>query len=538
MLEQTDAQLLRDYAEHRNEAAFRELVSRHADVVYASALRQVSSPDLAQDIAQSVFTDLARKAQPLAATLTGETSLLGWLFRSTRFLVLNQLRHDRRRQARERQAMENFNPISEPAREWECVQPVLDEAMADLSNEDRDALLLRFFKNHNFRAIGAAFGVSDDAAQKRVSRALERLRIQLTSRGVTTTAVALSTALSTNAVPLAPAGLAATLSTAALAGTTFATAATTTALKTIVMTTFQKTLITATIAVAVGAGIYEARQASNLRDQVQSLQQYQTRLTAQLQQQLQDTTSQMTSLIEENEQLKSKHNTMELLKLRGEVTRLRKDASDPNDALAKALVAKVNKLKQRLEETPGASVPELRLLTEEDWFEVANTKLDTDVDYRRALASLRGAADSKFASILHSALSQYLQASNGQFPSDLAQLQSYFTSVADGRMLQRWEITTPKTVSNVGVGVDAIITQKVPVDDVFDTRMAIGSRGYGSVDFLSTQTQDLLAPVYDAFAAAKGGQKPAEISQMLPYATTPEQQAAIEKLMFRSSSTK
>ncbi len=270
MLEKTDAQLLREYVEHRNEAAFGEIVSRHADVVYASALRQVNSPDLAHDIAQGVFSDLARKARPLAETLTRDASLLGWLFRSTRFLALNQLRDDRRRQTRERQAMENFDPISETAPEWERIQPVLDEAMADLTDEDRDAVLLRFFKNRDFRTIGAALGVSDDAAQKRVSRALERLRTQLTSRGVTTTTVALSTVLSANAVPMAPAGLAAMLSTAALAGTTFATTATTTAVKTIAMTTIHKTLIAATLAAAVGAGIYEARQVSNLRDQVQS----------------------------------------------------------------------------------------------------------------------------------------------------------------------------------------------------------------------------------------------------------------------------
>ena len=320
MPETTDAQLLRDYAEHRNEAAFRELVHRHTDVVYASALRQVSSPDLAHDIAQSVFTDLARKAQPLAGTLTGDASLLGWLYRSTRFLALNQLRDDRRRQARERQAMENFDPASETAPEWERVQPVLDEAMADLSDEDREALLLRFFKNRDFRAIGATLGVSDDAAQKRVSRALERLRTQLTSRGVTATAVALSTALSANAVPLAPAGLAATLSTAALAGTTLATATTATVIKTVAMTTLHKTLITAALAVAVGAGIYEARLASQFRDKLQSLRQQQEPLTDQVQQLQQvrdDTLRQLAILREENELLN--RNTRELLKLRGEV---------------------------------------------------------------------------------------------------------------------------------------------------------------------------------------------------------------------------
>ena len=168
-------------------------------------------------------------------------------YRGARFAALNQLRDDRRRQARERQAMQHFDPASDTAPEWDQVQPVLDEAMADLSDEDRDALLLRFFKSYDFRAIGAAFGVSDDTAQKRVTRALERLRTHLTSRGLTTTAAALSAVISTNAVPLAPAGLAATLSTSALAGTTIATTATATAVKTIAMTTLQKAIITAAL---------------------------------------------------------------------------------------------------------------------------------------------------------------------------------------------------------------------------------------------------------------------------------------------------
>ena len=212
MQKKSDIQLLRDYAEHGHEAAFREIVSRHADVVYASALRQAGSPDLARDITQSVFTDLARKARSLAGTLTGDASLLGWLYRSTRFAALNQLRDDWRRHARERLAMQQLDPASETAPEWECVQPVLDEAMAELSDEDREALLLRFFKDRDFRAIGAALGISDDAAQKRVSRALERLRTSLTSRGVTTTAGALSALLVAETVSFAPAGLAATLS--------------------------------------------------------------------------------------------------------------------------------------------------------------------------------------------------------------------------------------------------------------------------------------------------------------------------------------
>jgi DNA-directed RNA polymerase specialized sigma24 family protein len=118
MSEASDAQLLRDYVEHGHEAAFREIVARHTDAVYSAALRQVSSPDLACDVAQSVFTDLARKAPSLARTLDARASLVGWLYRSTRFAALNQWRDDQRRQARERLAMQHFDPVSDPAPEW------------------------------------------------------------------------------------------------------------------------------------------------------------------------------------------------------------------------------------------------------------------------------------------------------------------------------------------------------------------------------------------------------------------------------------
>src|SRR3954454_14206244 len=166
MQDLSDLMLLREYAERGHEPAFSEIVRRHADVVYASALRQAGSPDLAQDIAQSVFSDLARKGRTLASTLNGEAALLGWLYRSTRFAALNKLRDDRRWRTRERHAMEHLSEAQTPS-EWESVQPVLDEVIAELNYEDREALLLRFFKSKDFRAIGLVLGISDDAAQKR-----------------------------------------------------------------------------------------------------------------------------------------------------------------------------------------------------------------------------------------------------------------------------------------------------------------------------------------------------------------------------------
>src|ERR1044071_8773838 len=195
MREQPDLELLREYAEGGCEKAFREIVNRHADVVYASALRQAGSPELAEDITPSVFSDLARKALLLSRKLNGDVAVLGWLFRSTRFVALNQLRDNRRRQARERHAMQQLDCSTETASEWEAMQPVLDELIAQLSDDDREALLLRFFKKHDFRSIGETFGISDDPAQRRVSGAPERWRAGSGSRGVTISAGALAALL-------------------------------------------------------------------------------------------------------------------------------------------------------------------------------------------------------------------------------------------------------------------------------------------------------------------------------------------------------
>ena len=326
MQDKSDAQLLRQYAEAANEAAFREIVLRHTDLVYSSALRRVGSSDLARDVAQSVFTDLARKARPLADKLAQDASLVGWLYRSTRFAALNHLRDDRRRLAHERQAMEQLLSNSETAPDWDRIRPVLDEAMDNLSDEDRDALLLRYFKNHDFRAVGLALGISDDAAQKRVSRAVERLRESFAKRGVTVGAGGLVVVISANAVQAAPVGLAITISTAAaLAGTTTAATATTaTATKVIAMTALQKTIIGATLAAAVGTGIYEAHQASKLRDQNQTLQQQQAPLAEQIQQlqrERDDGTRLLAALRDDNERLN--RNTADLLRLRGQVGSLR-----------------------------------------------------------------------------------------------------------------------------------------------------------------------------------------------------------------------
>jgi RNA polymerase sigma factor (sigma-70 family) len=338
MQPKSDAQLLREYAESGSESAFTELVARHTDLVYSAALRQVSSSDLACDVAQNVFTSLARGARTLAGKLNPDASLAGWLCRCTRNLTLNLRRDDFRRQSRERQAMENLHPSPETAPDWGRLRPLLDEALSGLNEADHDALVLRFFKNLDLRSVGLALGVSDDTAQKRVSRALEKLRDHLAHHGITTTGAALAMAISANAVQAAPVELAATISTAAtLAGTTLATTTTATAIKTIAMTTIQKTLITATIAAAVGTGIFEAHQASMLRGQNQTLQQQQATLTGQIAQLKSDNEGLSNRFAQAGRSPSlSSERLRELLKLRGEVGVLRRQQRELEQSTAAA----------------------------------------------------------------------------------------------------------------------------------------------------------------------------------------------------------
>jgi len=419
--------------------------------------------------------------------------------------------------------------------------------MAELSDEDREALLLRFFQDRDFRAIGASLGVSDDTAQKRVSRALERLRAQFARHGVTTTGTALATAISGYAVQAAPAGLAASFSTAALAGAGISSAATATATvtKTIAMTTMQKTLIAATLAVVAGAGFYQAHQAARLRDQVQSLRLERAPLAEQikeLERERHGASNRLVLLAGENAALKS--NSVELLRLRAELSRLRRESqpaaaskADGSPDVAEAANSwanRVTQLKQRLEQTAGAKIPELQYLTDQDWLHAARYELNSEADYRRAFSTLRDAAENKFALMIQKALKSYRRA-NQQMPADMLQLQPYFDAPVDEAMLQRWEVAPAKTVESLGLGGDVIITQREPVDDVFDTRFGIGPEGFGSTDFLSREVGKTMDPLYAAFKTDHNGQWPDDVTQLQPYVTTPEQQAALQKLVLKNA---
>jgi RNA polymerase sigma factor (sigma-70 family) len=209
------ATLLREFLATRSEAAFSALVRAQIDLVY-SAARRICAGDthLAEDITQTVFADLARKA----ARLPHDIMLSAWLYRHTFFVASSMIRTERRRRAREQEAvaMNATHETAEP--DWALLAPHLDEAMNALAEADRRALVLRYFDKLDLRAVGERLGVSEDTAQKRVARALERLKTRFARKGVTVSLTALAASLLAHAVSAAPAVLAAQTASAVGAG--------------------------------------------------------------------------------------------------------------------------------------------------------------------------------------------------------------------------------------------------------------------------------------------------------------------------------
>jgi RNA polymerase sigma factor (sigma-70 family) len=207
-----DSQLLQGYLDG-SEPAFRELVARYVNLVYSAALRHLGDAAQAEDVVQTVFTALARKA----GRLPEGTVLGGWLYRHTCFVAAQCLRTERRRLAREREAVAMNVPEDNREAQWEQLSPLLEEAMQRLRTSDRDAVVLRFFENRNLRSVGESLGISEEAARKRIARGLEKLRVFFSHRGASLSTASLATLLGANAVTAAPPGLAVAAGSAALA---------------------------------------------------------------------------------------------------------------------------------------------------------------------------------------------------------------------------------------------------------------------------------------------------------------------------------
>lgn len=378
MTDQTDSLLLKAYVERGLEAGFNELVHRHVDLVYSAAIRMVRDPHLAEDVTQGAFIALARQASELVERAT----LGGWLHRTAQNIAAQTVRTIERRRAREQEAFAmSEQTLTSPDVRWEQIEPHLDAALGELNDADRDAVALRYFHKKSAAEIATILGVSDDAAQKRVNRAVDKLREVLAKNKITIGAGSLGILISANAVQAAPAGLAANI-LAATSGLTL-TAGT---------TMIQKLFIAGFAAVAIGGGIYSF----HLQKQIAALQEQQTSLNqqiAQLSQERDDAKNQLAAAQREIEQ--RQNNLDELLRLRSETGVLRRqlDEAAKNNRALPAAVAAIN---------TNSSMPQIHVLARfltmpndvsAGWYDSTSAGILTSENFSIALKQLRSRND-------------------------------------------------------------------------------------------------------------------------------------------------
>lgn len=213
MPESDDISLLREYVDNDSESAFASLVTRHINKVYAVALRHTRNVQQAEEITQAVFVILAQKARRFGKGVV----LSGWLYQTARLTALTLVRSEIRRTRRQQEAQMQTELNKPEADVWSQVMPLLDSAMAGLSEKDRHAVVLRFFDDKSLKEVGTALGGSEEAAKRRVHRAVEKLRHFFARHGVVVSSAVLMTAIAANSVQAAPANLAPAATALALA---------------------------------------------------------------------------------------------------------------------------------------------------------------------------------------------------------------------------------------------------------------------------------------------------------------------------------
>lgn len=323
MTRTSDQQLLREFAGQGDEQAFDALVKRHLPLVHSIARRQLGDAVLAEDVSQQVFVLLARKARNLSAGVI----LSGWLYQTTRHVACHVARAELRRRTREQHAVAHM--IHEaPDSVWRSIEHDLDVAMESLKELDRVAIVLRYYENRSLREVGQVLGSTDDAAQKRLSRAVAKLREWFHRRGRTLGASSLATAISSFAIAPVPASVTSGIAATALhSASILSSTATTSTLKSFMITPFIKPALVSLVTLsAAAAWLSEHRQLSAQRAQNLALEARIVELES-TQPTPAEPNSPMVAKLTEAERL-------ELVQLRGDVRRLRRELAGLKSAPA------------------------------------------------------------------------------------------------------------------------------------------------------------------------------------------------------------
>jgi hypothetical protein len=306
------------------------------------------------------------------------------------------------------------------------------------------------------------------------------------------------------------------------------------------MTALKRNILVIALVGFSGLAIYETIQTRQARAEVLALQQklasFEEKLR-QLEVERDAAKNQLKNLERDTPVAQKNPNELELLKLRGEVTRLRNESNDPLGSKAKSLLIKVAHLKQKLEETPGAKIPEMAYLTDADWLKTADRRLDSDANYRDAMASIRSTAEEKFGEQWGKALKNFYAANPGQPLASTTQLKLFFDIEVEDAILDRWKIISSKGFgipSNSGMG-DFLVALKEPVDSIFDSQFYFGADNKAFGTFLADEIGQTMMPVYQAFKDANNGRDSETLSGLLPYAKTEQEKSALQKLLLQES---
>lgn len=522
-----DHELLQAYVSRGAHEAFAALVQRYVGLVYSAARRQVRSHNGAEEVTQLVFIALARKGQRIAP----DTPLAAWLYLVTRRTALDLLRREARRRAHEQAAAEEFAAMKSSAPDWPLLEPWLDEAMATLPPTDASALLLRFFENKNLREVGAALGISEDAAQKRVSRALDQLRAVFNRKGVAVSAATLATQLSAHAIEAVPAGLGAAVSTATVAAlaapagglATFAT------LKTVIMTTAQKYALAGACALAAGLALYEGNVLVRQRTE-----------TTTLREQAAAREAEIARLRAAREAA-----TARLAGVERDIDARLAAAREPGAGADAKLVAEMEtrllqfeKIDRFLAAHPELATPELRFAPHGEWTRLVQAKvIETEADLRQVTSRLRHVGQSFVVSRLADALGLYTKAHEGRLPDTPAELAPFLLhdlGPIGPEILARYEMLRTGKVSAVPAPSDGrlatarsqyLIGPKAVADLEYDEIWWVGRMGFGPVrgsDYLFGNAQE-------KFARANAGRQATRPEELAPYFNGVLSVAEVEK---------
>ncbi|MBI5692170.1 MAG: sigma-70 family RNA polymerase sigma factor [Verrucomicrobia bacterium] len=511
-----DLQLLRRYAARGPdaEAAFAALVHRHVDLVYAVARRTVGSPAQAEEVTQSVFLDLARQA----GGLSPETPLVAWLHLVSRRTAVDAVRREKRRQARETAAAELAagDERNESRAGWSAIEPLLDEAVESLPPADRTAILLRFFQNKSLREVGAALGTSDDAAQKRVSRALENLRTFLTRRGITVTAAGLAADLSAAALPTAPVALA--------SGIAASVAATTATIGQAV----------AGAASATAAGLLPNSLAALAAAGVLGVAAYESNLWQLREAELDVTRRELAVRTAELHRLGTEQEAVAtaLRQARDrQATLTRLTGDDPAVAAAiEAWLQRRERLRQVVATRPEFDLPELAVLTEDDWFEAARELAhDDEAKLAEAMRTLQTKARNTLAGQVGRTLMRHVDAHGGALPATLADLARAAERGLTAELLGLFELRRQGSLHAFAAD-DWLLAEPVARAHRLGSRMYVARRGAGTEDLSEISDAEMRRAVR-AFAAAHDGRLPVAAADLLDHLTTPPLPATREALL-------